>query len=89
MALGTCVLTLMGIAAQDLGRDLPHAKASVEKKMKATPMRHIGKLTLVIEIGGAWNAEERAKLEEAALGCPVRASLGERTEVDMRFVWEA
>ena len=87
-ALGTCVLTLMAIAASDLDRELGPASVVVHKTMKATPMRHIGKLRVAIQIPGAWSASERSALEAAALGCPVRASLAEAVHVDMTFDWQ-
>ncbi|HPF15765.1 MAG: OsmC family protein [Planctomycetes bacterium] len=87
VALGTCVLTLMGIAANDMGRDLEHPQAQVKKTMKATPVRHIARLTVDVELGGTWTQEERIVLEKAALDCPVRASLGDRVNVEMTFHW--
>ena len=87
-ALGTCVLTLMGIRAQDRGRDIPGARVSVEKKMGAEPMRHIAKLGVQVTVPGEWSAEERAALEEAARGCPVKASLHERVRVELSFHWK-
>ena len=86
-ALGSCVLTLMGIRAQDLGRELGEARVSVQKLMKASPNRHIGKLTLDVVVPGEWSPQERETLETAARGCPVAASLGESTQVLMEFDW--
>src|SRR5580693_5450073 len=43
-ALGTCMLTLMGIAARSLNVDLTGTHITVQKEMVATPMRRIGKL---------------------------------------------
>jgi len=86
-ALGTCVLTLMGIRAGEFDRELGAATVVVDKKMKATPMRHIGVLDVVIQIPGEWDQDQREALEAAALGCPVRASLSERVKVQMKFEW--
>ncbi|MBL4771682.1 MAG: OsmC family protein [Planctomycetes bacterium] len=87
VALGSCVLTLMGITAQDRGWDLQGATISVGKKMKAEPVRHICRLDLRITAPGTWSAEQREALEASARGCPVMASLGECVTVQMEFNW--
>ena len=89
VALGTCILTLMGITAQSLGRDLVDSSATVQKSMGASPMRHIARLDLEIRVGGDWNEEDQSKLVSAANGCPVKASLAERVQVNLAFVWVA
>ncbi len=84
-AMGTCMLTIMGIAARDRGWDMTGATASVEKEMGAEPRRHIARLTVRITLPAALEPRARKVLEQAALGCPVHASLGERTKVDLSF----
>ena len=86
-AMGTCMLTIMGIAAQEKGIDMSGAKATVDKEMSAVPRRHISKLTVVITLSDALDARERKVLEAAAHGCPVHASLGPDTAVDLSFVY--
>lgn len=86
-ALGSCVLTLMGITALDRGRELGEARVQVQKLMKAEPTRHIGRLRVQISVPGDWSAEERMALEASARGCPVVASLGPSTQVEMSFEW--
>jgi len=86
-AVATCVLTLMGIAAQDVGFDLAGASASVEKHMLAVPRRRIGRLVLRIAVPRDPGPEVRARLEAAARGCPVSASLGADVELDLTFRW--
>ena len=86
-AMGTCMLTIMGIAARDRGIDMTGASASVLKDMGAVPRRHIAKLTVRIFLPERLDERERAVLEAAARGCPVHASLGPLTEVDLSFVY--
>ena len=45
-ALGSCMLTVMGITARMLDIDLTGARVQVEKEMVASPIRRIGKLTV-------------------------------------------
>ena len=44
-ALGTCLVTIMGIVAQRHGWDLTGTRVRVVKEMTAVPMRRIGALT--------------------------------------------
>jgi len=84
-AMGTCMLTIMGIAARDRGIDIRGARAEVQKEMSAVPRRHIGKLTVRITLPARLSERERALMEAAARSCPVHASLGPQTEVDLGF----
>ncbi len=84
-AMGTCMLTIMGIAAQERGIDIRGARAEILKEMSNVPRRHISKLTARITLPARLSERERKVLEAAARGCPVHASLGPDTEVDLSF----
>lgn len=86
-ALGTCMLTIMGIAAEKHGWSLVGATATVQKHMVADPARRIEKLEVVIRVPGERDERERKVLERAALGCPVHNTLGGRVELPVRFEW--
>ncbi len=88
-ALGTCILTIMGIAAERHGLDMRGARASVEKTMVAHPVRRIGELRVAIHVPGKLDEASRKLLERAGLGCPVRASLASSVEVSVEFRWDA
>ena len=49
-ALGTCMLTIMGIAARTFNIDISGATATVEKEMTATLPRRIERLTVTIQV---------------------------------------
>ena len=84
-AMGSCTLTVMGIVARDRGWDMSGATAKVVKEMGAEPRRHIAKLTVVITLPATLDEKARTTLERTALTCPVQASLGERTKLDLTF----
>lgn len=86
-AMGTCMLTIMGIAAEEHGWDMTGASARVVKHMVADPRRRIGKLAVVLALPSGLPAEARPVLERAAHGCPVHASLRPEVEVELRFAW--
>jgi putative redox protein len=85
-ALGSCMLTVMGILARRKGWKLDGARARVEKHMVAAPVRRIGKLVVELDMP-AVPEDARAPLERAAHSCPVHESLHPDVEVDLRFRW--
>jgi uncharacterized OsmC-like protein len=88
-ALGTCMLTTMGLVAERHGWPLEGARAQVEKHMVADPERRIAKLAVVLSIPGRHDDKVRAALERAALTCPVHRSLRPEVEIPVRFEWGA
>ncbi len=90
-ALGTCLMTIMGLVAKRHGWDLEGTRVSVVKEMTAVPIRRIGALTATISIppGRVTAAADRGLLERAAATCPVRQSLHPDVKVTMVFEYEA
>lgn len=86
-ALGTCMLTTMGIVAKRHGWALEGATATVEKHMVADPERRIGMLTVAIRVPGIFGEKERTILERTALTCPVHKSLSPKVEIPVTFQW--
>lgn len=86
-ALGTCMLTVMGIVAQRHGIDMSLARVRVGKEMTATPPRRIARLTVEIHLPGSISADDRKRLENAAHTCPVHRSLHPDVEVPVSFHW--
>ncbi|HVS16986.1 MAG TPA: OsmC family protein [Planctomycetota bacterium] len=84
-ALGTCVLTTMGIVAERHGWALAGSSARVVKVMVSEPTRRIGRLELVVTLPAALDERARTTLERTAHPCPVHRSLGEGVELPMRF----
>lgn len=86
-ALGSCILTTMGILARTLNLKIDGAKAVVEKEMTTTAPRKIRSLTVRIHMPAVPNPEDRLKLERAAHACPVHQSLHPDVEIPVEFVW--
>lgn len=87
-ALGTCMLTTMGIAAQKMELDLAGAGVVVTKEMVADPLRRIGKLAVTFNLPGRCTAEQRQKLQNAAMTCPVHKSLHPNVQIPIQFNWK-
>lgn len=85
-ALGSCMLTVMGIAARTLEVDLNGATVHVIKEMTPPP-RRIGQLTVMLHLPAGVSEQHRKALEEAALKCPVHKSLHPDVATPIEFIW--
>lgn len=86
-ALGTCMLTIMGIVAERHAIALQGATIKVEKHMVADPARRIGRLPVTITVPGKLDEKQRKLLMAAAEGCPVHKTLGDRVEMPITWNW--
>ena len=86
-ALGTCMLTVMGIYARRKGWELKGAHVTVDKHMVADPVRRIGRLEVRFEMPAGIPPDARKPLERAAHTCPVHQSLHPEVEVETSFAW--
>jgi putative redox protein len=88
-ALGTCMMTLMGIIADRHKLDIAGTRVHVVKDMVQEPVRRIGALRVTIRVpadkGARLSADDRKKLETAALQCPVHKSLHPDIETPIEF----
>lgn len=89
-ALGTCVLTILGLVAERHDVDLTGATVHVTKEMVTDPIRRIGGLATKVTIpaGRVEDAEMRTRLETAARKCPVHKSLHPDVKAPIDFVYE-
>ncbi len=85
--LGTCMLTILGIAAAARGIDVTGARGRVVKRMVADPNRRIGALDVHLEFPVEVSEQDRRALEAAAHSCPVKLSLAAEVEVTASFEW--
>ena len=85
-ALGTCMLTVMGIMARTLEIDIAGATAKVEKEMTPPP-RMIKSLTVKIHVPGPVSDDNKLKLERAVRTCPVHKSLHPDVAMPIEFTW--
>ena len=88
-ALGTCMLTVMGIMARSLKIDMSGATARVEKEMATAPARTIGSLTVKIHVPHLLADEHKQRLKAAAHACPVHKSLHPDIQIPIEFSWGA
>lgn len=87
-ALGSCMITIMGMRARDMNLDLTNVKIEVDKIMKTDP-RRIGGVNLTFHFpeGFAADVKQRQILEKAAHSCPVVYSIHPDITVNVQFNW--
>jgi len=88
-ALGSCMMTIMGIVARRDGIELTGSGMAITKVMSAEPPRRIARLeiTLSMKTPDPLPEEARTKLERAAHTCPVALSLHPEIEQAIHFRW--
>lgn len=86
-ALASCMLTVMGIKARNLGTDLTNATATVTKHMASDP-RRISKIEVELQMPSNITAKNRKILENTARTCPVILSIHEAIEKEINFRWD-
>ena len=74
LSLGSCILSIMSIAAQAMGTDIVGATATVTKEMANAP-RRIARVAVNLRVPGRFDERQRSKLETAH-ACPVHKVLG-------------
>lgn len=87
-ALGSCMLTIMGIKARDMGIDLTNVKIDIQKHMKSDP-RRISAVDVSFHFPANLQLDEKQQtiLQNAALTCPVAKSLHPDIEQNVVFNW--
>ncbi|MEO8734185.1 MAG: OsmC family protein [Flavobacteriales bacterium] len=86
-SLACCMMTLMGIAAENKRITLKGLKAAVVKKMAVAP-RKVESIEIRFEMeGSALDDRQRAILEHAARTCPVSLSLNSELQQKISFTY--
>ncbi|MEO6189919.1 MAG: OsmC family protein [Saprospiraceae bacterium] len=86
-SLASCMLTVMGLAAQTHSIKIDGAYADVLKVMKENP-RRISQIEIDIYMPKfEYTSKEKSILEHTANTCPVSKSLHPDLEVILRFHW--
>ncbi len=87
VALGTCIITTIGIRAIDMGIELKGTTLNVTKHMLSEP-RRIGKIEIVLNIPKIEIGEKDKKvLELIGDNCPVMKSLHPDLIVSTQYNW--
>lgn len=86
-ALGSCMMTVMGIAARQRGISLEGTTVTAVKEMSTTTPRKISKIEVSFVVPLANDHPERKFLEATAAACPVSHSIHPQIEVVVNWIW--
>ncbi|RXJ50549.1 OsmC family protein [Gelidibacter gilvus] len=84
--LASCMMTVMGIKARDMGVDMTGTTAEVTKIMASNP-RRISKIEVLMNLPFVADNKTKKILENTGRTCPVLYSLHPDIEKDITFKW--
>lgn len=87
-ALGSCMLTIMDIAAKRMGLDMKGTQLEIHKTMANDP-RRISEIQIDFHFPFAADAKARKIIERAGDTCPVAKSLHPDTKLVFNYYYEA
>ena len=86
-SLANCMITIMGIAANNHNINITGTRADVTKHMGADP-RRVSQIDISITMPQqSYNEKEKKILERAGLTCPVSYSLHPDLVQNIKFIW--
>jgi len=85
-SLATCMFTIMGIKANQMGVNFDGSTASVTKIMRSEP-RMISKIIVEFDMNLSADGKTKILLERAAMTCPVYLSLHPDIQKEITFNW--
>lgn len=86
-ALGSCMISIMGIKARDMKVDITGTEAEVTKVMAANP-RRISEVHITLKFPkNNYTDKDKIILENTARTCPVAVSLHPDIKQEIRFIW--
>ncbi|YCM44845.1 OsmC family protein [Verrucomicrobiaceae bacterium 227] len=86
-ALGSCMATIMGIAASSRNIELEGMSITVQKHMSADLPRRIDRLDLEVFMPLAESHPDKKVLQAAAMNCPVQHSIHPEITVNVQWHW--
>jgi uncharacterized OsmC-like protein len=84
--LANCMLTVMGIKAQNINVNIDGTTAMVTKTMATAP-RRISKIEIILNFPAGIDEKSRKILENTGRTCPVHYSLHPDIEKNIEFNW--
>jgi uncharacterized OsmC-like protein len=85
--LASCMFTVMGIKAREMGVDFSGSTAAVTKIMAAEP-RRIAEIHVIFDMNLTADEKTKTILERTAMTCPVHYSLHPDIKKDIVFNWK-
>ena len=87
-ALGTCILTILGILADRHKEDVRGSRVRVGKEMTDVGPRRIARLPVTLILTGTHPDDFQKRVEKAVFSCPVALSLHPDIRIPMEIHWK-
>lgn len=85
-SLASCMITVMGIAAEKRDIDFEKVSGEIIKEMTSEP-RRVCTIKVKLIVDDKWSEKEKRFLEKVALNCPVAKSLSPEIKQEIEFVY--
>ena len=86
-SLASCILTIIGIAAEKNGFSINGSTADIEKHMQSNP-RKVEEIAVNLQLRSQeFDEKQRQIIERAAKNCPVALTLGENVKQRISFTY--
>jgi uncharacterized OsmC-like protein len=79
------MLLSIGAVAHRAELDLSGTTVSVQFKEVAKPFPHVAAIHYVVDIPRQFSAVDIRRIENAAELCPIKANIGDSTEINVKF----
>ena len=86
-ALGSCIITSIGIKGLQKGWDITGSKVKVEKIMSSDTPRRIGQLNVEVRIPDRFSDQDKKHMINIAHACPVHQSLHPDVLLNVSLDW--
>ena len=88
VSLGTCIITTIGIRANDMGIDINNTKLEVTKHMLSDP-RRVGQIDVNVKFPPSLAIDEKDKaiIERTGNNCPVAKSVHPDIKLNIAYEW--
>lgn len=87
-ALGSCMMTIMGIVAERHQWNLVDSTFSIVKHMSTEPPRRIAQIDVTFNLPASLSTNDRTLLERSAHTCPVTLSLHPDVKQNVVFLYQ-
>ena len=85
-AVGSCMLTIIGIAAKTNDIVIEKMSAEVSKTMSKNLPRRISEIIVLISIFGTFDSKSRTIIERSAKHCPVHKSVNLNIQINFNYL---
>jgi putative redox protein len=89
VSVASCIATIMGIKAQELGINIENMEITADKVMNTGPVRKISEINLKICMPVFLKGKEKIIMEKVPASCPVSKSLHPELKLNISFIWPA